>query len=635
MKKYFKYIFLFSFILLPFITHAQSTTIGTCTGEIRTDLAAAQDCINKATAQGKALGYDISCKVEQLGLGGFTDPTSGKDYILNGVCTVDGSPGHGAYLLAGFTAQPGSNAIVQSVNPGWDILKTEIGYDNAFYQCGGKAPYGSVVNGVSVYSCTPPPGASQPVALSGSTKVSNSTSGTVIANQVHVAIFDSIKNMVSNLLKNYDSYTKSTLGFALSDVTTSPTPVSSQCFIFSKNIQFGDTGNDVFALTYALKNESLLFNTTTNFDATVMTAVKRFQEAHSTEILNIIGLTQGTGIVGEKTRAYLNSKCLVPSYIASNTQTVNNTTQQPTLSCPDTTRSGIQNGKYRYTFSKNTDNTWTVTLNNPAYSTSADSHYVRPNFFFVATNALDLNRQNQAWFNYSPSSLPGTPEGNTFYADMFGSFNNAYYDWDNMTKDAQSCTSSSIISTGGASVPTTPASPLLVPNQVRYVKISVKDWDTLPLAIREITVQGLNNTVIRPVSISATNFDSVGYQPPANAIDGNENTIWRATKSVSTCTTTDATAGRGTDTSSGRACQVDGDLQVLTLDLGKIQTVDRIKVMNYGLTNTRVFVIEVSQDGNKYIQIAEVRAQQNAPIADKGIVYGVISAVGTVGPIQY
>ncbi len=429
MKKILLFGFLMVWMCAPSLSNAQSTT-GTCTGEIRTDPVAAQDCVNKAIAQGEALGYDMSCKVEQLGLAGFVDPTSGKDYILNGVCTVNGSTGHGAYLLAGFTAAPGSNAIIQSVNPGWDILKTELAYGKAFAQCGGKAPY--YVNGA--YTCTAPEGALPvPASSVGSTKNQESSAADVTT-RASSALLSALNSLYANLVNTYKNTYGIDIGsFVTRRATSSETngtniniTSNSQCYSFSNNLSFGNSGNDVFALSYALKQGGFLNQTTSTFDSTVMTAVKRFQEAHATEILSILGLTQGTGVVGEKTRAYLNSACIVPA------SAIVTTTQTSTSSC-SAPRSGMKNGKYVYMFKKNSDNTWTVTLNNLAYSTPSDPYYVPPLFSFTATNALDLNRQNQGKFNYL-QSLPGTAGGNTEYANLFGSFNNAYYDWDALTK---------------------------------------------------------------------------------------------------------------------------------------------------------------------------------------------------------
>lgn len=432
MKKIIPYIFAALFLIAPSFSSAQSTT-GTCTGEIRTDLVAAQACVDKAIAQGEALGYEMSCKVEQLGLAGFIDPTSGKDYILNGVCTVNGSAGHGAYLLAGFTAAPGSNAVIQSVNPGWSILQTELAYGSAFAQCGGKAPY--FVNGS--YTCTPPPGALPvPASSVGSTKNTES-SATDVATRSRAALLSSLTSLYERLFNTY----KNTYGIDLQSLVTGGTSSggaastvvntnqNSQCYQFTQTLQNNSTGNEVFALTYALKHEGFLSQTSSVFDTTVMVAVKRFQEAHSTEILSILGLTQGTGVVAEKTRAYLNARCIVPASVL---------TTAPVSPAPTTnscTRTGIKNGKYVYMFSKNSNNTWTVKLSNLAYSTPSDPYYVPAFFSFTATDALDLNRQNQGKFNYL-QALPGTAAGNTEYANLFGSFNNAYADWNEMTKTA-------------------------------------------------------------------------------------------------------------------------------------------------------------------------------------------------------
>jgi len=448
----------------------------------------------------------------------------------------------------------------------------------------------------------------------GSGTSTNTSSGLQLANQAQQSIFSSIYQSFQTLLSNYNQYAQSTLGFSLANTSSSGTSATSQCFVFTRNLSYGDVGNDVRALTYALKQENLLSDMTSNFDANVMTAVKRFQEAHATEILTVLGLTQGTGVVGEKTRAYLNSKCIVPSYIVANPVTPSPTTPPPTnaTTTPNTcaTTAFVSNqktGVYKYTFIKNTDGTYKVQLNNPAYGSVGDKYYVAPNFSFNAPNALDLNRQNQGWFNYL-SSLPGTAEGNTFYQNMFGSFNNAYYDWDAMTSQLNA----KIAACGTTSPSTTPPPTAPVStNVIRYIKVSVADWDTLPLALREITILGPNNTIIKPKTVSATDFNVLAYTTPANLSDGNENTVWMANK----------TTGE--------------DLQVITYDLGQAVAVDRVKIMNYGLTDTRVFVIEVSADGSTYKKIAEVRAQTNTPIADKGIVWGVLSAADLVGPIQY
>ncbi len=598
MKKIIKYILLVVLFVFPFVSHA-----ATCTGDLRTDLTAAQQCANLAESQGSNLGYTIDCKVDQLGLGGFTDPTSGKDYILNTACSVNGSAyEYGAYLLAGFTAASTSNAIVSNVNPGWDTLKTELQYENAFNQCGGQAPY--YINGA--YTCTAPAGTQTATPPTSSTKIISSSVDPVLANQkMYNSIFSINKQLVSNILDGYTAAAKTML-----TSTATATTTKSQCYVFNKNLQTGDSGPDVLALTYVLKKEGFISMNKDLFTTEVAGAVKKFQEAHASAILTPIGLTQGTGFVGTRTRDYLNINCLAPTTI---TKDISLPPPPPPSSNTCATTASVSNqktGVYKYTFTKNTDATYKVQLNNPAYGVVGDKYYVAANFSFNAPNALDLNRQNQGWFNYL-SSLPGTAEGNTFYQNMFGSFNNAYYDWDNMTSQLNAKIATCATTTPSTTTPPPATTAPLSQTGIRYIKVSVADWDTLPLALREVTILGPNNTIIKPKTVSATDFNVLAYTTPANLSDGNENTLWMANK----------TSGE--------------DLQVVTFDLGQTMSVEKVKIMNYGLTDTRVFVVEVSANDSSYQKIAEVRAQINTPIADKGIVWGIVSAAGTMGPIQY
>src|SRR3989344_5235358 len=92
-----------------------------CTGDIYRDLEAAKTCAALAQSQGAALGYNISCGASKVTLPGSTP---GADYYISSICTVNGSAGHGAYMLAGF--DPGTSGYV-GVNSGWKILETELG----------------------------------------------------------------------------------------------------------------------------------------------------------------------------------------------------------------------------------------------------------------------------------------------------------------------------------------------------------------------------------------------------------------------------------------------------------------------------------------------------------------------------
>lgn len=332
--KRFYIIFVFC-VLFGFVQVASAQTATSCTGEIRTNLTDAQACANTAQQQGSSLGYNTSCTVEKVPLVAGVDPLSGLDYYYNTTCTVNGSTGHSAYLLAGFQAAPGSNAIVQQVPAGWDILKTELQYETAYRQCGGT-PY--VVNGS--YSCTGPAG-SQPTIMP-STKVPTSTSGSTnttsttntvnsassAANTTEKNLFDFGKNFATTAINNFSQTTNSIINpTGASSTTTS----GSSCVVPSRNLSQGDSGTDVTNLTNILVKEGLMTTPQSTFDTTVFNAVVAYQEKYKADILTPLGLTSGTGFVGDSTRAFMQKKCS-----GSTTPTTGTTTSgMPTVFYPE------------------------------------------------------------------------------------------------------------------------------------------------------------------------------------------------------------------------------------------------------------------------------------------------------------
>ncbi|MBI3888396.1 hypothetical protein HY311_01235 [Candidatus Nomurabacteria bacterium] len=92
---------------------------------------------------------------------------------------------------------------------------------------------------------------------------------------------------------------------------------------------------------------------------------------------------------------------------------------------------GTKTSNFDYMFTKNGD-AWVITLDNVALGTPADHFYIPASYSITALGAYDLNMQAQSRFN-TGSYFPGTPDGNTFYSQMFGAFIAAYYDWDNKT----------------------------------------------------------------------------------------------------------------------------------------------------------------------------------------------------------
>lgn len=81
------------------------------------------------------------------------------------------------------------------------------------------------------------------------------------------------------------------------------------CYTFNSNIGIGYSGSDVSALSTALNRDGVSFfqNTSLIFDENLASAVSSFQEKYRSEILTPLGLSAGTGYLGTKTRAKLNS----------------------------------------------------------------------------------------------------------------------------------------------------------------------------------------------------------------------------------------------------------------------------------------------------------------------------------------
>ena len=83
-----------------------------------------------------------------------------------------------------------------------------------------------------------------------------------------------------------------------------PTGISS-CLVLQTNLKSGDSGTDVLALSEFLVKQGFLTSKKLVFDSEMATAVKLFQEKNASQILVPLGLSQGTGIVAEKTREFI------------------------------------------------------------------------------------------------------------------------------------------------------------------------------------------------------------------------------------------------------------------------------------------------------------------------------------------
>ncbi len=92
-----------------------------CTGDIFKNLEAAKSCATLAETQGVSLGYKINCSASKVYFP-FVDST-GRDYYITMLCSVNGQKGFGAALLAGYN--PGDSGYIK-YNPGWNTLKVDL-----------------------------------------------------------------------------------------------------------------------------------------------------------------------------------------------------------------------------------------------------------------------------------------------------------------------------------------------------------------------------------------------------------------------------------------------------------------------------------------------------------------------------
>lgn len=114
---------------------------------------------------------------------------------------------------------------------------------------------------------------------------------------------------------------------------------------FSRTLTIGDTGSDVLELQKILNTNSNTRiavsgpgspgNETNYFGPLTSSAVAKYQEVHAKDILIPLGLTRGTGFVGQATRTFLNAKG--SSTVVSQSTTV----QAPKITSLSPTQGGV------------------------------------------------------------------------------------------------------------------------------------------------------------------------------------------------------------------------------------------------------------------------------------------------------
>lgn len=273
-----------------------------CTGDPRLNMEDALACAQIARQEGLARGLNVSCQVSIA-----TYPLSAPGlpgYYYNIPCTVNGSAGHDAVLLAGYNGTALTNT---NLNPTWSLFtnssptNTNTSTNNTGTNTSTNTSTGS---GFSSANTTYP-----------------STISGVVATQVNLA-----RNALSYITSGASSYTLPTFTPPVTLPTNTSTgstntTLAQSCPRINSSLRMGDNGAEVLLLTTELVKEGLLSQSKTTFDAQVYNAVIAYQEKYASSILSPVGLTRGSGFVGPSTISFMNARITCSSTSTGSTNT--------------------------------------------------------------------------------------------------------------------------------------------------------------------------------------------------------------------------------------------------------------------------------------------------------------------------
>jgi hypothetical protein len=244
-----------------------------------------------------------------LSVGGYTLDVSGSSAAIQSI-TVN--PSNFSVTLAS-----GSSITISS--PSLQQLSSDITSDVTSNTCNGSASFIAIsYSGGGTITDTITPSAA---LCSGSGSSGGSSPASGGGNGAPVGLITSATGVapvpVASATSTSTVSSSTTVASTVSTPSTSaPIAASGSAYEFLKNLVYRDTNLDVLKLQQYLNAHGFalaesgagsLGQETDYFGSLTYTALVNFQNAHASEILAPVGLTQGTGYFGPATRAFVNN----------------------------------------------------------------------------------------------------------------------------------------------------------------------------------------------------------------------------------------------------------------------------------------------------------------------------------------